>query len=190
MRYKNANLSISLIALAASTIIQPALAQITGADAAPQQSGGLDEIVVTAQKRTENLQDTPIAVTAFNAQALANKNVEDISGIAAFTPNLQFDSTAPLSGASSAAIVFIRGVGKSGYQVTDDPGVGTYIDGVYVSSSVGGVLDVLDVERIEVLRGPQGTLFGRNTIGGAISVTTKRPSSTPEGSLEATLWQL
>jgi iron complex outermembrane receptor protein len=186
LRYTNSHLSISLIALAACQIIQPALAQVAETGTAPQQSGGLDEIVVTAQKRAENLQDTPIAVTAFNAESLNNKNVGDISGIAAFTPNLQFDSTAPLSGASSAAIVFIRGVGKSGYQVTDDPGVGTYIDGVYVSSSVGGVLDVLDVERIEVLRGPQGTLFGRNTIGGAISVTTKRPSSTPEGSLEAT----
>ncbi|WP_242127922.1 TonB-dependent receptor [Sphingobium sp. Sx8-8] len=163
----------------------PGIALAQGPDPA-KQDGALEEIVVTAQKRKENLQDTPIAVTAFNAAALANKNVEDISGIAEFTPNLQFDSTAPLSGSSSAAIVFIRGVGKSGYQVTDDPGVGTYIDGVYVSSSIGGVLDVLDIERIEVLRGPQGTLFGRNTIGGAINITTQRPSDKANGALEAT----
>jgi len=177
------NGSTSLLAVGLLAVPQQALAQEA---AALPKAEGLEEIVVTAQKRKENLQVTPIAVTAFSAAALANKNVDDISGIAAFTPNLQFDSTAPLSGASSAAIVFIRGVGKSGYQVTDDPGVGTYIDGVYVSSSVGGVLDVLDVERIEVLRGPQGTLFGRNTIGGAISITTKRPSAEAGGSLEAT----
>ncbi|RJG51734.1 TonB-dependent receptor [Sphingobium terrigena] len=186
---KSRNLSYiaSAMAIAAFMASQPALAQQPADTAATDpQNRGLDEIVVTAQKRAENLQSTPIAVTAFNAAALVNKNVDDISGIAAFTPNLQFDATAPLSGASSAAIVFIRGVGKSGYQVTDDPGVGTYVDGVYVSSSVGGVLDVLDVERIEVLRGPQGTLFGRNTIGGAISITTKRPSEEPGGSLEAT----
>ena len=170
-------------------------AQATGEEQSPQDAtaepgqargDGLGDVVVTAQRREQKLQDIPIAVTAFDTKALENKNVSDISGIAAFTPNLQFDSTAPLSGSSSAAIVFIRGVGKSGYQVTDDPGVGTYIDGVYVSSSIGGVLDVLDVERIEVLRGPQGTLFGRNTIGGAINITTKRPSPDPKGSLEAT----
>ena len=180
--------SASIIVLAACLLPASALAQDVGVPDAEgsQSSGALEDIVVTAQKRKENLQVTPIAVTAFSATALANKNVENISGIAEFTPNLQFDSTAPLSGASSAAIVFIRGVGKSGYQVTDDPGVGTYVDGVYVSSSLGGVLDVLDVERIEVLRGPQGTLFGRNTIGGAINITTKRPAKEMGGQLEAT----
>lgn len=177
--------------IAAMMLVAPGVAIAQEEPALPEEAsstggGGLEEIVVTAQKRQENLQDTPIAVTAFNAAALANKNVADISGIAQFTPNLQFDSTAPLSGSSSAAIVFIRGVGKSGYQVTDDPGVGTYVDGVYVSSSIGGVLDVLDIERIEVLRGPQGTLFGRNTIGGAINITTKRPAKDPGGHIEAT----
>lgn len=178
----------SLLSLSSGLLFAPVTWAQDLSSAAPigDAGGGLEEIVVTSQKRKENLQDTPIAVTAFNATALANKNVEDISGIASFTPNLQFDSTAPLSGASSAAIVFIRGVGKSGYQVTDDPGVGTYVDGVYVSSSIGGVLDVLDIERIEVLRGPQGTLFGRNTIGGAISITTTRPAMEAGGQIEAT----
>ncbi|MCX2975433.1 TonB-dependent receptor [Halieaceae bacterium IMCC8485] len=148
---------------------------------------GLEEVIVTAQKREQSLQDTPIAVTAFSQSDLYNKNVTDISQIADFTPNLIFDATAPLSGASSAAVLFIRGVGQSSYQVTDDPGVGTYVDGVYVGSSVGGVLDIIDVERIEVLRGPQGTLFGRNTIGGAISITSARPSADDGGSLEITL---
>lgn len=162
------------------------LAFLVPVSASAEETTKLEEVVVTAQKRVENLQETPIAVTAYSATALENKSIRDISGIAQYTPNLHFDSTAPLSGSSSASVVYIRGVGKSSYQVTDDPGVGTYLDGVYISSSVGGVLDILDVDRIEVLRGPQGTLFGRNTIGGAINITTKRPASEPGGSLQAT----
>lgn len=153
----------------------------------PSYAQGLEEIVVTAQKREESLQDTPIAVTAFSEEDLQNKNITNIAEVANFTPNLVFDETAPLSGATSAAVLYLRGVGQSSYQVTDDPGVGTYVDGVYVGSSVGGVLDVIDVERIEILRGPQGTLFGRNTIGGAINITTKRPSSEPQSAIEVTV---
>ena len=137
----------------------------------------LDEIIVTATKRATGLQDTPIAITAVSAQKLEKQNVDNISEIATFTPNLTFDTTAPVSGVSSGAIVFIRGVGQTDFQLTTDPGVGTYVDGVYASRSVGGVLDVLDLERVEVLRGPQGTLFGRNTIGGAISLISKRPAA-------------
>jgi len=172
--------------LSRATPLLAILACLAPVSASAEETTKLEEIVVTAQKRVENLQETPIAVTAYSATALANKSIGDISGIAQYTPNLHFDSTAPLSGSSSASVVYIRGVGKSSYQVTDDPGVGTYLDGVYISSSVGGVLDILDVDRIEVLRGPQGTLFGRNTIGGAINITTKRPASEPGGSLEAT----
>jgi len=130
----------------------------------------LEEIVVTAQKRAESLQDTPIAITAFTATALADKGINDISEIANFTPGLVFDTTSPIGGVSSGAAVFIRGIGNTDFSLTTDPGVGTYVDGVYVARSVGGVLDVLDVERIEILRGPQGTLFGRNAIGGAINI--------------------
>jgi len=147
----------------------------------------LEEIVVTAQKRAESLQDTPIAITAFTASALADKGVNDISEIANFTPNLVFDTTSPIGGVSSGAAVFIRGIGNTDFSLTTDPGVGTYVDGVYVSRSVGGVLDVLDVERIEVLRGPQGTLFGRNTIGGAINIISRAPADEFEASIEGTV---
>lgn len=147
----------------------------------------LEEIVVTAQKREESLQDTPIAVSAFTANTLQDKGIEDISEIANFAPNLVFDTTSPISGLSSGAAVFIRGIGNTDFSLTTDPGVGTYVDGVYVSRSVGGVLDVLDVERIEVLRGPQGTLFGRNTIGGAVSIITRKPAETFQGSVDVTL---
>ena len=139
----------------------------------------LEEVIVTAERRADNLQETPIAVTAFTTKDLEDKGIDDIAQIAEFTPNLVFDTTAIISGASNASVIFLRGVGQSNFQVTNDPGVGTYVDGVYVSSAIGGVLDVIDIERIEVLRGPQGTLFGRNTIGGAINITTAKP--TPEG---------
>lgn len=149
--------------------------------------GVLEEVIVTAQKREESLQDTPIAITAFTANALKDKGVNDISEIANFTPNLVFDTTSPIGGVSSGAAVFIRGIGNTDFSLTTDPGVGTYVDGVYVARSVGGVLDVLDVERIEVLRGPQGTLFGRNTIGGAINIVSRAPAEEFEGAFEATV---
>ena len=146
----------------------------------------IEEIVVTAQKREENLQETPIAITAFTEEALEGRMINDISKLADFTPNVIFDTTAPISGLSNGAAVFIRGVGQLDFGLTTDPGVGTYIDGVYSSRAVGGVLDVVDIERIEILRGSQGTLFGRNTIGGAINITTKRPAREFGGMVEAT----
>jgi len=148
--------------------------------------GILEEVIVTAQKRSESLQDTPIAITAFTSTALSDKGINDISEIEKFTPNLVFDTTSPIGGVSSGAAVFIRGIGNTDFSLTTDPGVGTYIDGVYVSRSVGGVLDVLDVERIEVLRGPQGTLFGRNTIGGAINIISRKPAEEFEAAVEVT----
>jgi len=156
---------------------------ITGGNAFAE-AATLEEIIVTAQKREEGLQDTPVAVTAFTASAIEDKNIENISQMADFTPNLIFDTTSPVSGLSSGAVVFIRGVGNTDFSLTTDPGVGTYVDGVYVSRSVGGVLDVLDIERIEVLRGPQGTLFGRNTIGGALHITSRKPADELQGKIE------
>lgn len=147
----------------------------------------LEEVTVTAQKREASLQDTPIAVSAYTSEAMASKGIDNISELANFTPNLTFDTTSPIGGLSSGAAVFIRGIGNSDFSLTTDPGVGTYVDGVYMSRSVGGVLDVLDVERIEVLRGPQGTLFGRNTIGGALNITSRRPADELSGALELSL---
>lgn len=148
---------------------------------------GLEVINVTAQKRVEPLQETPIAITAFTSDALDRKGIDNISKLAEFTPNLVFDTQTPIGGASSAAAVFIRGIGNTDFSLTTDPGVGTYIDGIYVSRSIGGVLDVLDVSGIEVLRGPQGTLFGRNTIGGAINITSRKPYDEFAGHVQATV---
>lgn len=151
-----------------------------------QHTSALEVIEVTAQKRVEPLQETPIAITAFTANALDRKGIDDIAQLAEFTPNLVFDSQSPIGGASSAAAVFIRGIGNTDFSLTTDPGVGTYVDGVYVSRSIGGVLDVLDVSSIEVLRGPQGTLFGRNTIGGAINITSRKPYDELTGQVQVT----
>jgi iron complex outermembrane recepter protein len=172
-----------MITAAASGLIsvfcsEPAFAQRETPPAQKQTDDfGVEEIIVTAQKREERLQDTPISITAVTGETLADRGSGTIASLGNMTPNLVYNTTAPVSGASSGAVVFIRGVGQTDFQLTTDPGVGTYLDGVYVARSVGGVLDVVDVERVEVLRGPQGTLFGRNTIGGAISIISRKPGN-------------
>lgn len=153
----------------------------------PVQEFVIEDIVVTARKRDEGLQDTPISITALTAEGLEGRGVVGIDGIAASTPNLQLDAVAPVSGNNAAGTVFLRGIGQIDFTLNTDPGVGIYVDGVYVARSVGSIFDLADIQRIEVLRGPQGTLFGRNTIGGAISITTNRPDDVYSGSLEATL---
>lgn len=152
-----------------------------------ERSGALEEVVVTAQKRAQNLQEVPIPITAFSGADIERHNFTNIAQLAEFTPNVIFDTTTSISGLSSGAAIFIRGIGQLDFALTTDPGVGTYVDGVYASRSVGGVIDTLDVERVEVLRGPQGTLYGRNTMGGAINVTTRRPGPVLGGNLELTV---
>ena len=93
-----------------------------------------------------------------------------------FTPNIQIDRSSPFAGSSTILSAFIRGIGQNDFAFNMEPGVGLYVDGVYFARTVGAAIDLMDVERIEVLKGPQGTLFGRNTIGGALSVVTRRPS--------------
>lgn len=135
----------------------------------------LEEVVVTSRKISESLQDVPIAVSAFTADALQKKGLTNISQIGDYTPSLIIDFTSALTGSSASATTFIRGIGQSDFLLTIDPGVGLYVDGVYVARSVGGIVDLLNLERVEVLKGPQGTLFGRNTIGGAINIISAKP---------------
>jgi len=134
----------------------------------------VDEMTVTVRKREESLQDTPVAVSAFSGAALEFRGVTNIGQIDNFTPNLVLNDAPSNSNVISAA-VYIRGIGQNDFVPVIDPGVGIYVDGVYLGRSIGGVLDIVDVERIEVLRGPQGTLFGRNTIGGAVDIKTRKP---------------
>lgn len=150
----------------------------------------LDEVMVTARRRFESLQATPVALTALSAEALELRQVHTADALAQFVPNLQFDGAAPLSGAAYNATIFIRGVGQNDFAIFSDPGVAVYLDGVYLGRSIGGVMDLLDLEQVEVLRGPQGTLFGRNTIGGAIILRSREPEAELGGELALTAGSL
>ncbi|MBC2777508.1 TonB-dependent receptor [Parasphingopyxis sp. GrpM-11] len=148
-----------------------AAAQDTDAEAA--QGGNV--IIVTARRREEGMQDTPIAISAFTAETLEDRQILQTSDLERITPSLQFKTAGQLSGNSAATVVFIRGIGQLDPTAAVDPGVGIYIDEVYVGRAVGGAIDFGDIASVEVLRGPQGTLFGRNTIGGAILVRSRVP---------------
>ena len=151
-------------------IAAPAFAQDAQAD-----DGGIAEIVVTAQKRAENVQDVPIAISAFTAEAMQERGVTDVSSLSNLAPNVTLDAGTPFSGSGAVLAAYIRGIGANDFAFNIDPGVGVYLDGVYLARSVGANQELPDVERVEVLKGPQGTLFGRNTIGGAISIVTHTP---------------
>ena len=172
---------------AALVVGGPAMAQeAAAAKEAASPSYGIEEITVTARRREESLQDTPIAISAVSGQGLTERGLDNVTQIGDFTPNVKFNSSVPVSASNATAAIFIRGIGQNDYQLSADPGVGLYLDGVYISRGVGNVLDVLNIGRIEGLRGPQGTLFGRNTIGGAVSVVTKKPGDTLGGSIDLT----
>lgn len=140
-----------------------------------QEPGGIGDIVVTARRREESIQNVPISVAAFGGNALAERQIDSSDKLTQLAPNVQFSAVAPASGNSSSSAIFIRGVGQTDFLASTDPGVGFYVDGVYFARASGTAISLLDVDRVEVLRGPQGTLFGRNTVGGAIQVFSARP---------------
>lgn len=144
----------------------------------------LEEVVVTARKREESLQETPIAVTALSGETLQDLGLSDISDLRKIAPNVDlYDG----NGTGGSGNIFIRGVGARNTGVNFDSGVGIYIDGVYVSRPDGAVLDNVDLQSVQVLRGPQGTLFGKNTTGGAILYTTNKPNEEFGGHAEVRL---
>jgi iron complex outermembrane receptor protein len=153
---------------------------------AKEGGAALEEIVVTAEKRAENLQDVPIAITAFSESTLRDKGITDIHGLSMLVPNVNLDEGSPFSGSNSVLSASIRGIGQDDFAFNLDPGVGVYVDGVYFARTVGANQNLLDVERVEILKGPQGTLFGRNTIGGAISIVTRDPGDKFQVQAEAT----
>lgn len=164
--------------LVALSVAGSAIAQAQVTD-----TGTLGEVTVTARKFEENLQDTPIAITAFSGDALVERQVFNTNTLDQVVPNLQFADNAPLAGNNSSSQVFIRGIGQTDPTSTVDPGVGLYIDDVYIGTAVGGTMTLRDIGSVQVLRGPQGTLFGRNTIGGAILLTTTEPGDEFGGSV-------
>jgi len=144
----------------------------------------LEEIVVTAQKRgdAERLKDVPIAITAFNGQTIEDKQVRDVNDLSYSVPNVAIDSSGTVKGLANFSI---RGLGVTSSVPSLDPTVGTFIDGVYIGTNYGVILDTFDLDGVEVLRGPQGLLFGRNVTGGAILVNTRDPSHDFSAKLKA-----
>lgn len=139
---------------------------------AQDQPTSVDEVVVTARRTEENVQQVPGAVSAFSEKALERLQAQDTTGLQGAVPNLNIVQG---RGSSNATNIYIRGVGQPDALQTFDPAVGVYVDDVYLSRIRGAQLDLLDLERVEVLRGPQGTLYGKNTIGGALKLVTRRP---------------
>jgi iron complex outermembrane receptor protein len=171
---------VSLYILGASALLPVGAA----AQAPDGGDAGLEEIIVTARKRSEDLQVTPVSVTAFTATALQQRGIETVTDLGQHVANLSIISGQ--GGGATQTQIAIRGVGQSDFILTSDQSVGLYLDGVYIPRSLGAALDLIDVERIEVLRGPQGTLFGRNTTAGAVQIVSRGPAEEFSGSGELT----
>jgi iron complex outermembrane receptor protein len=165
----------------------PAFAQNEEPPPAPVAAGPSDDIIITARRRSENLQDVPIAVSVIGDAEIARTGSYNVGRLQQLQPSLQFYTSNPRNSA-----INIRGIGAP-FGLTNDgieQGVGVYIDQVYYNRVASATLDFVDIERIEVLRGPQGTLYGKNTTAGAINITTRRPSFTFEGNAEVTVGNL
>ncbi|MCH8490499.1 MAG: TonB-dependent receptor [Oceanicaulis sp.] len=172
MLKKFSTAAVLLASASCLPITATAMAQETGASDAPSR----DVVTVTARRREESLQDVPVSVTAYSGADLEAIGAQDITRIAQTTPNVTLEVS---RGTNSTLTAFIRGVGQQDPVAGFEAGVGVYIDDVYLNRPQGAVLDIFDVERIEVLRGPQGTLYGRNTVGGAVKYVTRRLDTEP-----------
>ena len=174
--------------MAAIALIAPwmaSAAQAQQAEQAPQAEGaaseGLTEIIVTAQKRAESLQDTPLAISAINAEMIEQRGITSVAALGSAAPNLIITET---PSATANPSISIRGIVDNDPILTADPAVGLYVDGVIVGRSAGALFDMMDLERVEILRGPQGTLYGRNTTGGAVNLISAKPSKDFGGRLQ------
>ncbi len=169
------------VALAGALLMgSAAQAQETAEDSADE--GGIQTLVVTAQFREQNVQDTPIAITAIDAGTLDARGQSSVADLGDFAPNVALEPASGIQGNSIAA--FIRGVGQSDGSFAFEPGVGVYIDDIYYGTMFGAVMDLTDLERVEVLRGPQGTLSGKNSVGGSVKLFTKKPDGSGDSFVE------
>src|SRR5689334_5275603 len=152
-----------------------------------QESGGQDvlqEVTVTAQFRAQSVQDTPLSITAVSGEILESRSQTNLSEVANQAPNVTLKPQGAAFGPALGAS--IRGVGQFDFNPALEPGVGLYVDDVYYATLTGSILDLLDLSRVEILRGPQGTLAGRNSIGGAVKLYSKKPTGSDTGSMSAT----
>ncbi|WP_404712234.1 TonB-dependent receptor [Sphingomonas sp. MMS24-J13] len=182
MKIGLAAMSASLMALA---VAQGALAQTAAPTGKPDDDKGIADIVVTATRQATNMQDTPIAITAVTAQTLETRGLKSTADLSNIVPNATFRRVQGAFGPGVSA--FIRGIGQSDTSLGNEPAVAYYVDDIYYPLLLGSNFDLLDLDHIEVLRGPQGTLFGRNALAGAINIVSKQPSLTDSsGYVQAT----
>lgn len=186
IRYISLMGTTALLALSVPAIAQQAVAQAPAEAQDAISHSTVDEIVVTARRKSENLQRTPVAVTAISSAKLEQAQIRDVGDIQRLAPSLSIAQGGG-SPVTSFAFVAIRGQSNLNGTTASDPAVGIYLDGVYVARPAGSLFDLVDMERVEVLRGPQGTLFGRATTGGALNFITKKPTGEFEGSVEANI---
>ncbi len=169
MNQKNLAIIMSAVPIAAVGFGQVAVAQ----------DSVFEEIIVTAQRREQSIYDVPVAISAFSPETIERQGITDLVDIGKFVPNLNV--TGFSAGHTSSANPFIRGIGLQDHLITTEPGVGVYVDGIYLGRQVGQNWNLTNIERVEVLRGPQGTLYGRNSIGGAINIITRKPGDEEGG---------
>ena len=146
----------------------------------PVNAQGIEEIVVTAQKREQSLQNVPASITAFSGDTLDRNGVRQVADFFRSVPGLHFGNHSDMKTSETS----IRGIRSESRSAGQDPAVGYYLDEIFLGPGVSAGIDYYDIERIEVIRGPQGTLFGRNTIGGVVNITTRRPTDEFEGYIE------
>ena len=174
--------SVPFSALASSQLrAQPIITEPEPKSSAAIDADGLEfgPIIVTARRRSEELQRTPVSVVSLSSDEIEARSLTNLRGLQNFVPNLTF---APSQNVGDAAgNIFIRGIGQEDFVAGTEPGVGLYLDGVYIGRTMGALINLVDIERIEVLRGPQGTLYGKNTVGGAINVLSTSPGAGTEG---------
>ena len=174
-----------LLISAISLSLTGGIASTTALAQDAQEATIFEEVIVTATKREQNIYEVPMAISAFTEEAIVKQGIVDLTDIGKFVPNMTV--TGFSGGQTSSVNVFIRGIGLQDHLITTDPGVGVYIDGVYLGRQVGQNWSLANIERVEVLRGPQGTLYGRNSIGGTINIITRKPGSEAGGRATATV---
>ena len=177
MNKKNLAVIMCAVSLGALGVGPAALAQ-------QADDSVFETVTVTAQKREQSIYEVPVAISAFTAKTIERQGITDLTDIGKFVPNLNI--TGFSAGHTSSQNPFIRGIGLQDHLITTEPGVGVYVDGVYLGRQVGQNWSLANIERVEVLRGPQGTLYGRNSIGGAINIITRKPGDKPGGKVSLT----
>ena len=183
LAYRRRHVRVSPLAMAIGATLSG-----IGANPSFAQDAGLEEIVVTSRYREENIQTTPISISAFSGDELEVRSIENVEDIGSVVPNAYFRRNASNFGPNNT--VGLRGLNQVDFSYAFEPTVGIYIDDVYHSTITGSDMDLVDLERVEVLRGPQGTLFGKNSIGGAIRLISKKPQGDDTGKVQVTVRRL